>query len=209
MKLFRSKIGQFVPVRANNGIYYGGYQNSLGDVGISKFYRDRSCVVTAFTNAYLYMYRPGEVFDLDEYNKYQLNFYQKIRPHINGVPTAKTLDRRVDRVRRTEGLRLKGHVKQEFAVNKKPIEEKIAFINEGLAKDCPVIFINWLSNDVRVMRHHGVAITECNDMGDYHELVISSWGQLYRINFNQFDAQIRTYSGLVYFERMDYGLFES
>lgn len=209
MKLSKSKMGEFVPVHQDNLLFYGGYQNSLGDMGVSKFYRDRSCVVTAFTNTYLYMYKHEQRFSLKEYNKYQYNFFKKLRPHINGISTAKTLDRRVDRIRRTEGLRLKGHVMQEFAFNKKPIDEKIRFINEGLAKDCPVIFINWLSNDVKVMRHHGVTITECNDMGDYHELVISSWGKAYRINFEQFDSQIRSHSGLVYFERMDYGLYQS
>ena len=176
-------------------------------MGVSKFYRDRSCVVTAFTNAYLYMYHPEEKFTLSEYNAYHYDFYRKIRPHINGVPTAKALNNRVNRIRRDRGLRLDGKVMQEFFFNNRPIEEKIAFINEGLRKNCPVIFINWMSRDVRVMRHHGVTITECNDMGDYHELVISSWGRVYKINFEIFDRQIRSYSGLVYFERMDYGLY--
>ena len=45
MKLKRSKKGEFVPVIKNNKIYYGGYQNDLKEVGVSKFYRDRSCVV--------------------------------------------------------------------------------------------------------------------------------------------------------------------
>ena len=207
MKLKNSKLGSFVPVRSDKGLYYGGYQNALLEMGVSKFYRDRSCVVTAFTNAYLYMYHPEEKFTLSEYNAYHYDFYRKIRPHINGVPTAKALNNRVNRIRRDRGLRLDGKVMQEFFFNNRPIEEKIAFINEGLRKNCPVIFINWMSRDVRVMRHHGVTITECNDMGDYHELVISSWGRVYKINFEIFDRQIRSYSGLVYFERMDYGLY--
>ena len=57
------------------------------------------------------------------------------------------------------------------------------------------------------MKHHGVTITECNDMGDYHELVISSWGRVYKINFEEFDRQVRSYTGLIYFERKDYGLY--
>lgn len=208
MKLSKSKYGEFVPVINGNSLFYGGYQNSLAEVGVNKFYRDRSCVVTAFTNAFLYMYHKDEKFSLAQYNFYQYDFYRKLRPHINGVPTAKALDRRLDRIRRVNGLLLKGNVMQEYAFNKKPVEEKIAFINDGLAKDCPVIFINWLSNEVKVMSHHGVTITECNDMGDYHELVISSWGRLYRINFEEFDRQIRSYSGLAYFERMDYGIYQ-
>lgn len=208
MKLSKSKFGEFVPVRQGNSIYYGGYQNSLAEVGVSKFYRDRSCVVTAFTNTFLYMYHKDKSLSLADYNLYQYDFYKRIRPHINGVPTAKALDRRVDRIRKSRGLLLKGRVLEEYAFNKKPLKEKIAFIKEGLSKDCPVIFINWLSPEIKVMSHHGVTITECNDMGGYHELVISSWGRPYRINFNDFDKQVRTYSGLVYFERMDYGIYQ-
>lgn len=207
MKLKNSDFGLFVPVKSPKSLHYGGYQNALSEMGVSKFYRDRSCVVTAFTNAYLYMYHPKENFTLSEYNAFHYDFYKKIRPHINGVPTAKALNHRVNRIRRDRGLRLDGKILQEFFFNKRPIEEKIAFINEGLRKNCPVIFINWMSKDIKVMRHHGVTITECNDMGDYHELVISSWGRVYKINFEIFDRQMRSYSGLVYFERMDYGLY--
>ena len=204
MKLKNSKPAKFVPVRSKQGLYYGGFQNSLGYLGVSKFYRDRSCVVTAFTNAYLYMYHPNEEFSLEEYNKYQYDFFRILRPHINGVPTVRALNNRVKRIMRIHDIKLDSHHISENYFKKIPTREKIDFINAGLKRDCPVIFINWLSNDMRVMKHHGVTITECNDMGDYHELVISSWGRVYKINFEEFDKQIRSYTGLIYFERKDY-----
>lgn len=209
MKLENSKVGKFVPIRTTEGIYYGGYQNSLMELGVSKFYRDRSCVVTAFTNAYLYMYHPNEEFSLAEYNKYQYEFYKRLRPHINGVPTVKALNNRVNRIKRAYGLKLDHHLLSENYFKKISTDQKIAFINEGLRKNCPVIFINWMSNAINVMKHHGVTITECNDMGDYHELIISSWGRRYKINFEIFDKQIRSYTGLIYFERKDYGIYQS
>lgn len=204
MKLKHSKVGEFVPVTTKKGLYYGGYQNALGDLGVAKFYRDRSCVVTAFTNTYLYLYHKGERFTLEEYNHYHYDFYKKIRPHINGVPTAKALNHRVNRIRRERNLTLYAHIMQEYFIRRNTTEEKLAFINEALSKNCPVIFINWMSKNVKVLAHHGVTITECNDMGDYHELVISSWGNVYKINFEIFDKQIKSYSGLIYFERNDY-----
>ncbi len=207
MKLKNSKLGKFVPIRTDKGLYYGGFQNSLKELGVSKFYRDRSCVVTAFTNAYLYMYYPGREFSLEEYNNYQFEFFRRIRPHINGVPTAKALNNRVKRIKRAHGLDIEGHLISENYFRKIPTHEKIAFINKGLSHNCPVIFINWMSGSVSVMKHHGVTITECNDMGDYHELVISSWGRVYKINFEEFDRQVRSYTGLIYFERKDYGLY--
>lgn len=204
MKLKYSKVGEFVPVTSKKGLYYGGYQNSLGDLGVSKFYRDRSCVVTAFTNTYLYMYHPREKFLLKDYNDYHYDFYKKIRPHIYGVPTAGALNRSVNRIRKDRNLNLYSHIMQEYFIRQHTTEEKIAFINEALRKNCPVIFINWVSKNVKVLAHHGVTITECNDMGDYHELVISSWGRVYKINFEIFDKQLKSYSGFIYFERYDY-----
>ena len=209
MKLKRSKVGQFVPIKVDNGVYYGGFQNSLADMGVSKFYRDRSCVVTAFTNTFLYMYYPDQSFSLDDYNDYHYDFYKKLRPHINGVPTVKSLNYRVNRIRQDRNLLLDGHILTENLLKTVDLNEKIDFINEGLSKDLPVIFINWMSRDIKVMSHHGVTITECNDMGNYHELVISSWGNLYRVNLNDFDKQFRSYCGLIYFERRDYGLYQS
>jgi len=207
MKLKYSKVGEFVPVITKKGLYYGGYQNSLGDLGVPKFYRDRSCVVTAFTNAYLYMYQPNQKFSLEEYNSYHHDFYKKIRPHINGVPTVDALNHRVNRIRRDRNLNLYAYIMQEYFVRRHSSAEKIAFINEGLSKNCPVIFINWMSRNVKVLAHHGVTITECNDMGDYHELIISSWGNVYKINFEIFDRQMKSYSGLIYFERNDYEIY--
>lgn len=200
MKLIDSEFGKFLPIKTDKGIYYGGYQNSLEAMGVSKFYRDRSCVVTAFTNAYLYMYEKNKKFTLEEYNYFHYDFYKKLTPHINGVPTVLSLDRRVNKIRLEKKLSLISHIKEEF-IKKAPLTEKIDFINEALSKDLPVIFINWLSSQVKVLSHHGVVITELNDMGNYHELVVSSRGRLYRINFNEFDKQFRTYTGLIYFER--------
>lgn len=208
MKLKNSEVGKFVPIRVPQGIYYGGFQNSLGDMGVSKFYRDRSCVVTAFTNTYLYLYHKDKTFSLEEYNTYHYEFFKQLRPHANGVPTALALDRRSKRIISDRNLDVKSHLIEDFLFKKKSKEKKIDFINEALSRDLPVIFINWVSNNVKVMRHHGVTITECNNMGDYHELVISSWGNLYRVNFEVFEKQFRTYSGLIYFERKDHGISE-
>ena len=157
----------------------------------------------------LYMYHPDEKFTLEEYNHYHYDFYKKIRPHINGVPTAEALNRRVNRIRRDRDLNLYAYIMQEYIIRRHSTEEKIAFINEGLRKNCPVIFINWMSKNVKVLAHHGVTITECNDMGDYHELVISSWGRVYKVNFEIFDRQLKSYSGLIYFERNDYEIYQS
>ncbi len=200
MKLSRSAYGEFVPVIEKDKTYYGGFQNSLERKNVSKFYRDRSCVVTAMTNVYFYLFHKERKLDMALYNEYHYYFFRSLRPWANGVPTVKSLDRRLDRVREDFGISLESKTLTETMINKRPLAKKIAFIEEALEKDSPPIIINWLSNDIKVMKHHGVCITELNRVGDKHEVVVSSWGRVYRFILEDFERQFRTYTGLIYFK---------
>lgn len=200
MKLSRSAYGEFVPVIEKDKIYYGGFQNLLERKNVSKFYRDRSCVVTAMTNVYFYLFHKERELPIDLYNEYHYYFFKSLRPWANGVPTVKSLDRRLDRVREDFGISLESKTLTETMINKRPLAKKIAFIEEALDKDSPPIIINWLSNDINVMKHHGVCITELNRVCDKHEVVVSSWGRVYRFILEDFERQFRTYTGLIYFK---------
>lgn len=200
MKLSKSTFGEFVPVIDEDRIYYGGFQNSLERKNVSKFYRDRSCVVTAMTNVYFYLFHKERELSMDLYNEYHYYFFRSLRPRANGVPTVKSLDRRLDRVREDFDISLESKTLTETMVNKRPLTKKIAFIEEALSEDSPPIIINWLSNDIKVMKHHGVCITELNRVGDKHEVVVSSWGRVYRFILEDFERQFRTYTGLIYFK---------
>ena len=200
MKLSRSAYGEFVPVIEKDKTYYGGFQNSLERKNVSKFYRDRSCVVTAMTNVYFYLFHKERELSMDLYNEYHYYFFRSLRPRANGVPTVKSLDRRLDRVREDFGISLESETLTETMVNKRSLSKKIAFIEEALSEDSPPIIINWLSNDIKVMKHHGVCITELNRVADKHEVVVSSWGRVYRFILEDFERQLRTYTGLIYFK---------
>lgn len=203
MKLKRSRMGEFVPVIKNEKIYYGGYQNDLKEVGVSKFYRDRSCVVTAFTNTYLYLFRPFEEFSLDQFNDYQYWFFKILKPKIYGVPTARVLDFKLNKIRSAYHLKLKSHILEDFPLRRKSLDEIAGFISRAIGQNLPVIFFNWLSSSVDLMKHHGVTITEIEKYNDDYKLTISSWGKLYKISLKKFLDQKRTYTGLIYFERDD------
>ncbi|MDO5047635.1 MAG: hypothetical protein Q4D88_03705 [Anaerococcus sp.] len=199
MKLTRSSYKEFVPVIDGQKTYYGGFQNSLEPMGVSKFYRDRSCVVTAFTNVYFYLFHKERSIDIDTYNHYQYYFFRRLRPFVNGVATVGRLDRRLKLVREDMGLKLRSKRLVDNSIFKNPLAKKLAFIEEALAMDTPPILINWLSRDIRLMRNHGVCITELNKLGPKHEVVVSSWGRQYRFYLEDFDKQARTYTGLIYF----------
>lgn len=201
MKLKRSKKGEFVPVLRKNKIYFGGFQNMLKDMGVKKFYRDRSCVVTAFTNTYLYLFKDGEKFSYDEFNDYQYWFFKTLRPKIYGIPTARMLDFKLNRIRKSYHLRLKSHILEDLPIKRHSMDQIANFINQALSKDLPVIFFNWLSKSVDVMKHHGVTITQLDKKEDDYILTLSSWGEVYKISLKEFLNQARTYTGFIYFER--------
>lgn len=203
MKLKRSKIGEFVPVIKNKKIYYGGYQNDLKEVGVSKFYRDRSCVVTAFTNTYLYLFRGEEKFNLDQFNYYQYWFFKILKPQIYGIPTARVLDFKLNKIRSSYHLKLKSHILEDSPLKRKTIDEIANFISKAISKDLPLIFFNWTSRSIELMKHHGVTITEIEKYNDDYKITISSWGKMYKISLKKFLMQKRTYTGLIYFEKDD------
>lgn len=198
MKLLKSK--DFVPIIKNGSKYYGGHQEWLKYEGLSKFFRDRACVVTAFTNVFFYLFRKGAV-DFDDYNKVQFEFYKRLRPKANGVPTAKALLKKIDIINHVLNLGLSYRMIEGRLTKRLSLDEMIDFINEGLAKDSPVIFINWLSRDIDVMSHHGLCITEMNEKNGKHELVVSSWARRHKFYLEDFYMQRRTYTGLIFFEK--------
>ena len=110
--------GHFVPVFdvVSGKVYYGGHQRWLLDEGISKFYSDRSCGVTAITNTLIYMAQNnpekagliGNNLDVatdtnmknikkSDYSALQKSVYTRILPAIWGVPTVKTIVSRVQK----------------------------------------------------------------------------------------------------------------
>ncbi len=203
MKLKRSKKGEFVPVLRKNKIYFGGFQNMLKDMGVKKFYRDRSCVVTAFTNTYLYLFKDGEKFSYDEFNDYQYWFFKILKPKIYGIPTARVLDFKLNKIRSSYHLKLKSHILEDFPLKRKTIDEIANFISKAISKDLPLIFFNWTSRSIELMKHHGVTITEIEKYNDDYKITISSWGKMYKISLKKFLMQKRTYTGLIYFEKDD------
>lgn len=198
MKLTRSK--DFVPVVRGNEKYYGGHQEWLKHEGLSKFFRDRACVVTAFTNTFFYLFRKGPV-DFDYYNKVQYEFYKRLRPKVNGVPTAKSLLKRIDIINHALDLNLSYRLLEGNMIKKISLGQMISFINDGLAHDTPVILINWLSKNIDVMSHHGICITEMNEKAGKHQIVVSSWGRRHSFYLEDFYNQQRTYTGMIYFTK--------
>lgn len=203
MKTNNSNLGEFIKITDNEKIYYGGFQDSLRLKGVSKYHRDRSCVVTAFTNVYLYMYKKDRKFTLEEFNDYQYWFYKILRPKISGIPTARFLNHKLKKLEKDYHINLKANYLEENLLLRKPIEKKANFISEALEKGSPVILFNWAGNKVKVLNHHAVTITGIEKNDNDVLLTASSWGRKYEISLKEFSKQMTTYSTFLYFERLD------
>lgn len=202
IRLKNSTRGSFVPVRDGEKVFFGGHQNWLREAGVSKFFVDRSCVVTAFTNCYLYLYKGGESFTKEEYNSYQTRFYRILRPSVNGIGTSGSLDRRLNYLRKNYHLPLKSHSLSLYPGTGLPLKAVADFIGDGLLLDSPVIVFNRYSPKVKFMTHHAATITQIEETDDYrHSLLLSSWGREYRIFLEDLLEQKRTYTSFIYFSR--------
>ncbi|MDO4594042.1 MAG: hypothetical protein Q4B52_01570 [Tissierellia bacterium] len=180
---------------------YGGYQKNLLKMGIKKFYADRSCVVTAFTNVFLYLFRWGEDFDVDEFNKYQYEFFNLIKPTIAGVPTAGFLKFKLRKL--LKKYKLKSHILVDTFLKKTSLKEKTEFIIEALEKDLPVILFNWQSKNISILKNHAVTITQIE--GDKNDpiITVSSWSNKYKVKLRDLNDQFSLYKSMIYFERED------
>lgn len=214
--LINWKSGKFVPVVdvATGRTYYGGHQRWLLDEGISKFYSDRSCGVTAITNMLLYMAqnRPEKVRLIDknkdlvtdknaprikksDYSALQKSVYNRILPAIWGVPTVNTLTSRVQKFALERGVSLK-----VVKYNKVWTEANVkAFIATGLNKNSPVLLLTW-NSVIPDLKLHWVTVTHLYETETGTKMVTSNWGNMQTYDFNTWVNGSSFYRGVVYFE---------
>lgn len=208
--LINWESGKFVPVVAGR-TYYGGHQRWLLDEGVSKFYSDRSCGVTAITNMLIYMAqnRPDKArlisknhnlvneqcIKKSDYSALQKSVYNRILPAIWGVPTVNTLTSRVQKFALERGVSLKvvKYTKVWTEANVK------AFIATGLNKNCPVLLLTW-NSVIPDLKLHWVTVTHLYETETGTKMVTSNWGNMQTYDFTAWVNGSSFYRGVVYFE---------
>ncbi len=210
------EIGKFVPVVdvATGKAYYGGYQNWLMDEGVSQFYADRSCGVTAITNMLVYMAQnmPDKANLLSttvkqsmdagiitikksDYSALQKSVYKQIIPVVWGVPTIHTIVERVQNFALKRGVKLKA-VKNSKTWSEPNIRD---FIARGLNKNCPVLLLTW-NTSITDLNLHWVTITRLFETETGTKMVTSNWGHKQIFDFSAWVNGPSLHKGLVYFE---------
>ena len=126
--------------------YYGGDQDWLTNAGVSQFYADRSCGVTAAANALCYIAKSNSTKS-KLYNKSSTS-YVNFRTHMKevydyltlavwGIPTINIMKTRVESFAQSRGVSLKGVLSSSIWT----ITNVASYIKTGLNANSPVLKI--------------------------------------------------------------------
>jgi hypothetical protein len=202
-KLKNWDTGSFLPISDGSGIYYGGWQGWLTSEGVSQFYADRSCGVTASSNALCYMARHdpkmARLYDKPDLGKKSFSQFQKevfdvLSPQAWGIPTVDALASRVSKFAETRGVKLAPRVQDQAW----RIENVRPYLSSALNLDKPVLLLTW-NSPIKDLGMHW--ITVCAYFKDGSEKIIASnWGAKTVYDFSVWFSGNSLYKGLVYFE---------
>lgn len=196
--------GKFVPVSISSGYYYGGYQGWLTDEGVSQFYADRSCGVTAASNMFHYMAKnvsgKSKLYDKPgitkaNFNSFQKDVYGYISPAIWGVPTLDTMISRVESFASAKGVSLKA-TKSSASWTESNVRSYVA---GGLNKQSPVLLLTW-NSPIPDLSMHWVTVTRLYNSGSGAKMITSNWAEKQTYDFSTWVNGSSVYKGVIYFE---------
>jgi len=182
------QIGRFVPVAAgSNQFWYGGWQGWLTDEGISQFFADRSCGVTAAANVFHYMahnvsgmsnlYRRNGT-SRAQFSAFQREVYDYLSPAVWGIPTLSTMISRVENFASSQNVALTAN-RDSSAWNATNVRNYIA---RGLNRERPVMLLTW-NSPIPDLSMHLVTITRIYDSGGSTKILTSNWGNQTEYDF--------------------------
>lgn len=197
--------GNFLPIKDDNGtIYYGGYQGWLTNIGVSEFYANRSCGVTAASNMFCYMsnhvagmeglYTKSDL-SKSNFNAFQKEVYNTISPAIWGIPTLNSLISRAEEFASQHNVDLKA-TRSSSSWTENNVKNYIA---TGLNKESPVLMLTW-NSPIPDLKEHWVTITRIYNAGSGTKIVTSNWGGKEIYDFSTWVNGSSVYKGIIYFE---------
>lgn len=196
----------FVPVQLDgtNSYYYGGYQGWLEDEGVSEFFANRSCGVTAASNMFQYMsdnvsgmsnlYTRSSMLK-SEFSKFQKDVYEYINPAIWGIPGLDTMIEKVKEFASSRGVTLNENL-SSATWNETNVRDYIA---GGLNNERPVLLITW-NSVIPDLTNHWVTVTKIYGSPGSTTMVTSNWGGKVEYDFSLWVQGSSLYKGVIYFD---------
>lgn len=203
-KLTNWDSGKFVPITSGSTTYYGGYQDWLTNEGVSQFYADRSCAVTAASNMFYYMAKnvsgKSKLYNKSgitktNFSSFQKDVYGSISPAVWGVPNLDTMITRVESFATAKGVSLKA-TKSSSSWTETNVRK---YIGGGLNKNSPVLLLTW-NSPIPDLSMHWITITRLYDSGSGTKMVTSNWASKETYDFSTWVNGSSIYKGVIYFE---------
>lgn len=199
-----STIGRFVPIpKENGGYYYGGYQAWLTDEGVSKFFADRSCGVTAAANMMYYMatHDPGKAalytqngLTKSKFSSFQRTLYNYLTPSLAGIPTATNMISGIRDYARSRGVTLTLMTSPTNWTHSTVLN----YMKTGLNVNSPVLMLNW-NSPIPDLVAHWVTVTRIYGDNVSMYMVASTWGEQVTYDFNTWVNGSSVYKSVFYF----------
>ena len=182
--------------------YFGGNQIWFSDKYGKTHHSKTGCGTVAAANSMVYLaytrseYRdlyPFEYLDKKSFSEFILMLSRYIKPRIYGIPTTSIIIRGIKRYAKGHGVQIKYDNLTKTADKRKITE----FIKRGLELDTPILNVNW-NHKNKILHNHWIAITGMNENLKDENIVLSSWGEKYEINMEDYFFNT-IYNGLLYF----------
>lgn len=186
--------GEFVPIVDSEKVCYGGHQQWLTAKGVSQFFADRACGVTAATNVLSY-FGALKSNDFESFNALQLRLYHELTPALWGIPSITTLSRRLETASIKIGIPLKA-VAGPVGWSK---DNVLNYVVAGLNRNSPVLIVSW-DSQIRGLKLHWSTITCVYEDPKGIKMVVSNWGEQKTYDFDFWVTEMSHYKGVVYFE---------
>jgi len=197
--------GGFVPVSERENFYYGGNQAWLTREGVSKFYANRACGVTAAANTLCYMsahidgmrslYAAPDL-SLASFSAYQRELYRYIRPFAWGVPTLESAAAGIQAFAHGRGVK----IAPMRLVRPKTKGEAIDFIARALNRERPVMLLTWNDKVQKDLSYHWVTVASLSLKEGQEAFTASTWSTMRTYSLDKWLMGKSLYRGLLYFE---------
>ena len=198
-------VGRFVPIpKGNNDYYYGGYQDWLTELGISQFYADRSCGVTAAANMMYYMathvpgksalYNQSSSLTKAKFNAFQRSVYDYLNPSIVGVPFLSNMINGVVNYAASRNVTLTPITSPAAWTHSNVLN----YMKTGLNAESPVLVLNW-NSPIPDLELHWVTVTKIYGDNVSMYMVTSNWGERETYDFNTWVDGSSFNKGVIYF----------
>ena len=198
-------VGSFIPIPdSNGGYYYGGYQGWLTEQGVSQFYANRSCGVTAAANVMYYMathvsgksalYNQTGSLTKAKFNTFQKSVYNYLNPSIIGVPTLNAMINGVVDYAESRNVTLTP-ITSPASWTHSNVRN---YMSAGLNAESPVLVLNW-NSPIADLDWHWVTVTKLYGDNVSMYMVTSNWGERETYDFNTWVDGSSVYKGTIYF----------